>query len=213
MLSITKIVTIALMTGIVGLASVDANATLITFDDLIYTPTSPDEFWTHPLTNEYAPLGLQINGGFLAQGGPGMVSAPNLLLGSNYLTLRFLNPMPTFVSMFVSAPNEDIIYLTAYGLDGLLETITTQGWGGPLNNTPYTPQQFVSFYDTRGIASINLGTFFNLRTGAEVDNLSFDSATTIPSPPSVALMGIGMLAWTILAVRKRRHGSLRSSLK
>lgn len=207
MLSITKIVTIALMTGIVGLASVNANATLITFDDLIYTPTSRE-----PLTNEYAPLDLQIDGGFLGQGGPGMVSAPNLLLGWNYLTLRFLNPMPTFVSMYVSAPNEDIINLTAYGLDGLLETITTQGWGGPLNNTPYTPQQFVSFYDAGGIASINLEAFFNLRTGAEVDNLSFGSATTIPSPPSVALMGIGMLAWTILAARKRRHGSLRSSL-
>lgn len=206
MLSIIKIVAIVWMAGMVGLTSVNAQATLITFDDLTYTAGSQE-----PLTNEYASLGLQIDGGILDQGGPGMVSAPNLLRGWDYTMLRFLDPIPTFVSMYVSAPNQDIITLTAYGLDGLLKTITTQGWGGPLNNTPYTPQQFVSFYDAGGITRINLQSYYNLRTGAELDNLFFGSATTIPSPPSLALMGIGILAWTISAARRRRHHSLRSN--
>lgn len=186
------------------LAPLTAHATLITFDDLIFAPTTGC-FCDQPITNQYASLGLLVNGGFLAQGGPAVVSPLNYLLGSNSLTLSFLDPLPTLVTLYVSAVSADVIYLNAYSATGLVQTVNTQGWAGPFNNTPYTPQQFVSLSNVGGISQVNLQGFYNRRLEASVDNLFFGAPTVVPAPPIFPLMGIGLLAWIFLARRRRAN--------
>lgn len=174
-----------------------AHATLITFDDLVFAPTTGC-FCDQPLSNQYASSGLMIDGGFLAQGGPSVVSPPNILLGSNSLTLSFLDPLPTLVTLYVSSAHGDLIFLNAFHADDFIKSVHTQGWGGPFNNSPYTPRQFVSLSHADGISRINLGGFYNLRVGAQVDNLFFGAASAVPAPPVLPLMGMGLLAWIFL---------------
>lgn len=205
MLRILKGVVFASLAGLLSLVSIDAKATLITFDDLTFVPGN---FYDQPLTNEYAALGLVISGGYLAQGGPAVVSSPNYLLGSNLVTFDFLGSTPTTVSMYVSTSQKDIVTLAAFGISGLIETKATQGWGGPLNDTPYTPQQFISFYSPGGISQVTIAAFFGLRTDAQIDNLYFSSATAVDAPSSLALLGIGFLGWAGLTQLRRGEQGL-----
>lgn len=175
-----------------------AHATLITFDDLVFAPTSGC-FCDQLISDQYAALGLMVDGGFLAQGGSAVVSPPNYLLGSDFLTLSFLAPLPTLVTLYVSAASADVIYLNAYNASDLVQTVNTQGWAGPSNNTPYTPRQFVSLANDEGISSVTLQGFYNLRVEASVDNLFFGAPAVVPTPSVLPLMGIGLLAWIFLA--------------
>jgi len=193
----------ASLISFLALASFESKAALISFDDILYVP---GPFYNQPLTNEYAALGLVINGGFLAQGGSAVVSPPNFLLGTNNLKLFFLAPFPTVVSMYVSAAAEDVISLTATDVLGFLETIETKGWAGPHNNTPYTPRQFVSFLDPDGISDIFITSFYGLRVDAQIDDIYFSSAA-VDAPPSLALLGIGLLSWASL-VRSTKKRSV-----
>lgn len=174
-----------------------AHATLITFDDLVFASTTGC-FCDQPISNQYTSLGLLVDGGFLAQGGPSVVSPPNYLLGSNYLTLSFLEPLPTLVTLYVSAENADVIYLHAYNASDRVQSVNTLGWAGPFNDTPYTPRQFVSLSHADGISRFTLEGFYNLRVEASVDNLFFGAPAAVPAPPILPLMEMGLLAWMLL---------------
>lgn len=178
-----------------------AHAVIINFDDLTLVPSDPDVpcFCDYPLTNEYASQGLIIEGGFLAEYGEedkNTVSGPNYLLGSNYLRLSFVGTLPTFISMIVSAAHEEAIYFDVFGSDGLIDEQQTNGYAGPHNDTPYTPNQLMTFTSAEGISSVVIEGFYNLRTSAMIDDLTYEY-TSVPAPSSLVLLGLGLLglAW------------------
>lgn len=179
-----------------------AHAVLITFDELP-PPTDPS-FDSTPVTDQYRHLGLTADWAYLA--GAGVNGPTQSLLGGPYFRLMFSGPLPTYVSMFVSAPNQDRVSVTAYGPGGS-QSVYTDGWAGPHNNTPYRPNQYVSFHAASGISQVNLDAFFFLRVGAVVDNLYFGNVPAVPLPASSALLAAGLAVLSLGAALNRRRNS------
>src|SRR5512139_3805982 len=102
-----------------------AQAMLVTFVEV--PPPSGDSFDATPVTDQYASLGLLVENGYLAGGGG--VGGSQSLLGTPYFTLNFIGTLPTFVSLYVSAPNQDKVYVTATGPSGFHDEFATEGWG------------------------------------------------------------------------------------
>ena len=186
------------------LVSLPTYAVVINFDDLTLVPSDPEFpcFCDYPLTNEYESQGLIIDGGFLAEyweGHENVVSGSNYLLGSIYLQLNFVGTLPTFVSLIVSAAHEEAIFFDVFGAAGLIDEQQTSGYAGPYNDTPYTPNQLMTFTSAEGISSIVIEGFYNLRTSAMIDDLTYEY-TSVPAPSPLILLGLGLLG---LAWRKR----------
>lgn len=183
---------------LLSLFSVPAKAVVINFDDLVYVPTWPDDFFgDHELTDEYEDQGLLISGGFLSvwsEGTGPSVSEPNFLYAGHDLRLKFIGELPTFVSMYVSANSEQAVYLKAFGSSGLIASHTTDGWRGFDTDPPYVPNQLVRFDAHEGISEIFISDFFFRRTGAMIDDLTFTYSAQVPEPSSVFLFGLGLLA-------------------
>jgi hypothetical protein len=190
-----------------SLLSSVSHAVLINFDDLVREPGDSEFpcFCDHPLTNEYEAQGLIIDGGFLAEydENSAVQSGPNYLLGSNFLTLRFVGTLPTFVSMYVSAASMEKIFLNAWGTDGLIGQQQTEGDSSPDEGTPYVPNQFISFTSATGIASITLEGFYNLRVSSMVDDLTYEYAS-VPEPTPLMLLALGLLGLGCRKFAKRR---------
>lgn len=188
------------VTALLGLATASAQAVLITFDDL--PPPDPEGGLAGtPVTNEYASLGLIVNDGYL--GGSGVPGSDQVLYGAPYLNLSFTGAtLPNYVSLYVSAPNQDRVFVDATG-PGYARTVTTDGAGWPPETeTPYRPNQYVSFYSASGISGLDLTAFYFLRTGPVIDDLYFGNVAPIPEPASLALGVAGVL--TLWAARRRR---------
>ncbi|WP_263772585.1 PEP-CTERM sorting domain-containing protein [Propionivibrio soli] len=199
-------------------ASPAAHAIFINFDDIPYYPYpgggDPDFFAYHPLSNEYQSKGLLIgDGGYLQkyhEGDPNALSSPNYLLVSVFVPLIFVGPLPTYVSLYVSAALQDAVSLSFYGTSGLLGTVSTGGatYPGDPNEHPYQPNEFVSFTAPSGISQINISAYYNTRADAMIDNLTYLYApTAVPEPSSAALLAMGLVgfAW------HRRRGRSRDA--
>ncbi len=143
--------------------------------------------------NKITLKGLLIDGGFLVGESLPDGSNDNQLLGSNFLLLRFVGNLPTYVSMNVSAAFNQAVFLNAFGEDGWLAQKQTSGYAGPYNEIPYIDNQLVSFYAPEGISFITLEAFYGLRTGAVVDNLFYDYSTSVPEPSLFILLISGLL--------------------
>lgn len=183
---------------LLSLFSVPAKAVVINFDDLVYVPTWPEDFFgDHELTDEYEDQGLLISGGFLSvwhEGTGPSVSGPNYLTAGHDLTLEFIGELPTFVSMYVSSSWGQAVFLSAYSSSGLIASHTTDGWKGFDTDPLYVPNQLVSFSANEGISEISVGDFYGQRTGAMIDDLTFTYSAQVPEPSSVFLFGLGLLA-------------------
>jgi hypothetical protein len=188
-----------------------AQAVVVNFDDLVLVPSDPEFpcFCDHPLTNEYESQGMIIDGGFLSEyfdpEGEDTVSGPNYLLGSDYLTIKFIGALPTFVSMFVSASHQEAIFFDVFGSDGLVDEQQTDGYAGPDNDTPYRPNQLMTFTSDLGIAAIHIVGFYNLRASAMIDDITYEYAA-VPEPSGFALLCLGLLGvvWQRTRYRKSR---------
>jgi hypothetical protein len=182
-----------------------AQAVLVTFDDLTLSP-DPD-FDSTPVTDQYQHLGLMVDEGYLR--GPDVDNPTQSLLGGPYFRLHFTGPLPTYVSMFVSSPHQDQVRVSAWGPSGFIDDVYTDGWAGPDNETPYRPNQYVSFHGASGISQVNLDAFYFLRTGAAIDNLYFGNVPAVPEPASLASLAAGLLVlsagWRV--TRRRRDSS------
>jgi hypothetical protein len=186
----------------IGLGSA-AQAITINFDDLVYIPG--DCFCDNPLTDQYQSQGLLIDDGYLAltQNLPdseNAVSPPQYLLGGNILQFNFVGALPTFVSMYVSSFFEESIFLNAFDAVGQVTSVKTSGWAGPEDNTPYQPNQYVSFTSPLGFSGITIEGFYNMRVSAAIDNLTYEYAS-VPEPSSLFMFSVGLLGFGCLRFR------------
>ena len=186
-----------------GLSSA-AQAVLIDFDDRPVIHPDPENicFCDHPLTDEYLDKGLRIDGGFLVGQTFEDGTHQNELLGTNFLSLSFVDALPTTISMNISAAFEQAVFLHFYGENGLLGKVITSGYAGPISDTPYEEDQLVSFTSLAGISLVTLEAFYGLRTGAIVDNLEYEYSL-VPESSSLVLLILGVLGIGLRTIRKK----------
>lgn len=190
-----------ILTGLFVILSCNASAVTINFDDIdAYQDPDGGCFCDHPLTDEYRDRGLVIDSGYLVGQKLPDGSNDNLLLGSLTLTLLFVDKFPTTVSFIVNAVYDQAVFVDAVGLNGWGESKQTSGYAGPFDDTPYLPNQVVSFYSPEGISRISLSTFYNLRVSTTVDNLTYDYVK-LPEPHAALLMLAGLLV--LISLRQR----------
>lgn len=172
-----------------------SHAVVINFDDIERVHEDDYPFWAdQPITNQYASKGLIVDGGYLnsyqnVEGN--VVSGPNYLQGGPYLSLIFVGIHPKVVSMVINSNYQDVAYLDASCLDGELISKETKGWAGPHSNTPFVPNQIITFRSEAGISHINISAFHFLRTSVMIDDLTYHYS--LPEPGSLLLLGIGFL--------------------
>ncbi|MDB6063610.1 MAG: hypothetical protein JWM78_3713 [Verrucomicrobiaceae bacterium] len=183
-----------------------AHATLITFDDL--TPAPCDELHCDALavTDQYAAQGVIFSGAALESQDSGLTttSPPNYLtdLYGPGLDIFFTGPkLPTFVSLYVSAFNQDAVYIDAFGPNGAVASWVTDGWQGQDSDAPYRDNQLVTFSGAE-ISHLNLSEFYNRRGSTTIDNLSFSfDKASVPEPSSIAL---SMTGFALLLLNRRK---------
>lgn len=176
-----------------GLASNNVQAVFIDFDDIVAIPAEPFTgcYCGHILSNEYESQGLIFSGDSSWLIGEALPDGTNqnVVWGKNEISLRFTGALPTFVSFNIDAPlGGESSGIDVIGVDGYLFTHETGGWRGTEeNSTPYIPGELVSIYATEGIAALHIRSFFGLRTGPHIDNLTFESRT-VPEPSAFLLL-------------------------
>lgn len=182
-------------------------AVTISFDDLVYTPGDAEfDCWCdHPLTDQYILQGLLIDDGYLARSQylddpANAVSPPHYLMGGNILQLNFVGPLPIYVGMYVSSFHGESIFLNAVDTSGQITTTKTSGWAGPFDDTPYQPNQYISFTSPLCFTGITLEGYYNMRVSAAVDDLTYEYAS-VPEPSSILLLGLGLLGFGCLRLR------------
>lgn len=180
-----------------AISSSYASAVVINFDDIERVHPDPDDnFWAdQPITDQYLSQGLIINNGYLNSydsWSEYFVSGPNYLQGGDYVSFSFVGKLPKYVSMFVTAPSKDVAYLGAWCADGSVIWEETPGWAGPDHDTPFKGKNLITFYSDAGISRINISSFYNLRTSAMIDDLTF--LYEVPEPTPAFLLGFGLLA-------------------
>jgi hypothetical protein len=167
-----------------------AQAITIDFDDLNpedFINTVDQDEWLFPLTNEYESLGVMFGGpAYLV--GYSRKSLPNYVTGPGF-GFYFLGVLPTYVSMYVGSEAGYKVGISAYGVNGLLDYVITDGEVAGMNSdesTPFRHNQFVSFFEPEGIYNIDLSG----QAGAYMDDLSFG----VPEPGICMLLCIGFLS-------------------
>lgn len=195
-----------------GLASNNAHAVFIDFDDIAAIPAEPFTgcFCGHILSNEYESQGLIFNGdsswligGVLPDG-----TNRNSVFGINGISLGFIGEPPNFVSFNIHSPlGGEASYMAVFGVNGYLFTHVSGGWKGTEeNSTPYIPGELVSITASEGITGMYISSFYGLRTGPHIDNLTFEARTV--SEPSTFLLWATCLTGLFW---KRRKESTRTT--
>lgn len=202
--AVTKLYKIVAVLTFIFSASVQA--VTINFDDLEYVPTPDwDHFGDHPLSDEYADLGVFIHDGFLARYYPdseSTFSAPNYLLMGYGGSLEFIDQFPTMVSMYVSSGMGERIYLSAYDINGDYQYKSTEGWAYH-DSTTYTPNQLITFYSSAGIHRLNFDSHTSGRVNASIDDLTYTySEVPEPSPGVLILLGLSAVLWRMHQTQK-----------
>lgn len=172
-----------------AVASQNAQATFIDFNDL--NPVYDEQFpcWCdNPLSDEYLDKGMQIYGAWV-NGENGQ----NVMLTSNWASIKFVDSLPNFISMNVTSHYGDSIFLQFFGVNGFLFSHSTSGWQGwEENSTPVIPNEFVSFNASEGIEYVTIHGFYNMRIGAAIDNLTFENRM-VPEPSMLLLLLSGLI--------------------
>ncbi len=191
-----------------GMASNNAQAVFIDFDDIAARPSEPFTgcFCGHILSNEYESQGLVFNGdsSWLIGGTLPDGTNQNIVWGLNGISLGFTGILPNFVSFNIHAPlGAEASYMDVFGVNGYLFTHASAGWQGTEeNSTPYIPGELVSIHASEGITGMHIYSFFGLRTGPQIDNLTFESRT-VPEPSTFFLLATGLagLFWKRMKIK------------
>jgi len=189
-----------------GSVCTNAHAVVIDFNDLVpvYDPTFPC-FCDNPLTDQYASKGLMIDNAYLnGESYDGGLTYENILLSGPYTQLNFIGTLPTFISMLVTTTHDDAIFLTAYGSSGFISSVQTPGYAGSEGDPLAVPNFLVSFSSASGIKSINIDSYYFLRTGAAIDDLTY-TYSSVPEPSSLLLIALGFITIGWKRFGKRTH--------
>jgi len=202
-ISIKSIVLITLFVSLLGMAT-SSSAVVIDFDDLNPVYDEYDPCWCdNPLTDQYLSKGLLIGGSWVNGG-----NSHNIMLTSNFGWLSFVGELPTFVSFFVTSEHDDAILFNASIADGSNIQKNSAGWlGSDEEYIPAIPNELITFTSELGIKGISIEGFYNLRTGAAIDNLTYTYAS-VPEPSSIILLGLGLIILT-----KRRYKKIHRFIK
>ena len=197
------------------LASTTAQAAFITFDEFPYKPLFPDEpSWSdHPITDEYASLGVVIDGGYLQPAGADPAFRDSqFLLGGPYLSIRFTGAdLPTHVALAFRSPQPGFrATVGAMGADGsFLRSFDTGGDyfagldDGWVRDRPYTAYNLASFSSQSGVSGLFFDVAIGTRITAKIDNLYFGNVPAVPEPATLAMWAAGL---GVVALARRRHG-------
>lgn len=194
-----KLVIATLLLVLVNGFSLNANAVFLDFDDIVAPPFNPFgcETPTTPcgliLSNEYQSQGLTFGiDAWLAGEVQTDGTNKNKVVGLNTLYLFFTDALPNFISLNINSPlGHEASYLEVWGKNGFLFTHVTSGWRGIDEETPYIPDEFISFYAPEQITQINIFSFYNHRSGPSIDNLTFEYRT-VPEPSLLLLFALGV---------------------
>jgi hypothetical protein len=166
----------------------NAQAVTIDFDDLEPGSFLPGDSFNPPI-NRLESLGIAIEG-YVQPLAASTKSAPNFLWGSVGFSIYFIDTPPTYVSMYVGSIQEYKVWLRAFDANGNSEVKNTEGGVRGIqweDSTPYSPNQFISFYMPEGITNINIGG----QADAYIDDLSF--SVSVPEPGTFILVCLGLL--------------------
>ena len=201
-----KAVRYACVAGLLALAGLPAHATLITFSEFPYAPNDDGEWYSDPIGDDYAALGVYIDDGYRFGTTPGAPAEG--MLGGPSPRIIFTGTLPTFVSLYFSSSYPpSAAYVSAWTPLGFAGKISTGGWEGPgpeNEGTPYVPNTYASFHSSDGISQLLFSQFYGMRTTVRVDNLYFGAVPSVPEPGSLALLvaGLGVVG----VARRRWHG-------
>lgn len=181
-----------------GLTSNSAQAVFIDFDDIVAGPSEPFSgcFCGYILGNEYESQGLIFkddNNWLVGETLPDGTNQ-NAVRGRLGISLEFTGTLPNFVSFNIDAPYAvEASFMEVIGVNGYLFTQVSGGWQGTEeNSTPYIPNELVSIHASEDITAIRMTSFFGLRTGPQIDNLTFESRP-VPEPSVLFLFAAGFL--------------------
>ncbi len=172
-------------------------------DDPLHMP--PDDTVPNPVTTQYAHLGVVFDGAGVSIA-PGGVKSGSQSIADNYgpeMAIRFTGDLPSYVSFYLSALFEDKVFMRVFDQAGaLIGETASDGWFGVVENSqPYTPLQFFEFSGTQ-ISEISLSSFYSLRSGIQLDDLTFTRAQSVPEPSSLLMAIIAVMG--LLAARHCR---------
>jgi hypothetical protein len=191
----------------IGAASHSTYAAFIDFNDLELPEMHSWECYiewlpcVHDLNDEYASKGVIFSGdrdwfwGYeLADG-----SYEMSVTGYNYIGISFIGTLPNFVSFNIDSPTKgEASFIKGYGENGaLLFTEITNGWRGyDSNSTPYIPNELVSIQSDEPIHRLGITSFYGLRIGPTIDNLTFEyRSVPEPSPLLLGALGLCGILW------------------
>jgi PEP-CTERM motif len=175
-------------------AGVFGGATLINFNGLANTAM---------ITTQFTVLGVTVSGGLYADSS----TAPGFLNGTPGASNFFgpsNNPPYNPVTFTFSAP----VFL--FGLTEVSNVgsfLITEGNGSFLSYPTSLAAGFAGLQDTAGFTSITISVLSGANAAFSMDDLRFSAIGVVPEPESVALIGAGLLAYSLLRRRQSRKAS------
>lgn len=170
-------------------------ASTINFDDIAANPTQS-------ISNDYLSLGVIFTNALVVHEGNwgnGSVSSPNaVMIGSTPTCLTFHMPgsytpgITDFVSAYVGdwSIETDEIQMTAYDFDNVI-----------LDSATYTTTNVFGLISISAEGIHRVEFIELIGSGADFDNLTFNSITSVPIPGALFLLGSGLLG--IVGLRRR----------
>jgi hypothetical protein len=209
-LHLLKVARYALCAGLLALAGLPAHATLITFAEFPLTPDEDGQWYSDPVGEDYAALGVHFYDIYRIEASSGTPGEG--VLGGVGPGIIFTGTLPTFVSLNFSSVYPSVAaYVSAWTPHGFAGTISTGGDAISPEGTwietpePYVPNTYASFHSPDGISRLVFSQVYGMRTTVLIDTLYFGAVPPppVPEPDSLALLlaGLGVVG----VVRRRRH--------